>query len=389
MKKMNTIKFLICFLSGIVIVFQLPAQDKKKKPLLKDSLDHAFDLSDYIIDAKGFVPVPYITTEPALGGFGIAIMPIFIKKNPPYIDSVKGSIRRTPVAPDITGGALVYTANNSWLTALFRSGTLVKQRIKYVVGTGYANINISFYRDFDQKGEKEYKLNIKSFPLLLQATKRLGLSNWYLGFKYLFLKTDASYVGNKLFDSLGKNFEMKSTVSHLGTILELDNRDNIFTPDKGTKLHADALWGNEAIGNDFNYWKFNYYLYTYFKFSEKLIGGLRLDGQQVTGDPPFYLLPYLDMRGLPAVRYQGRADILTEVEFRWNFYRRWSIMAFSGTGKAFDDWNEFGDAKWIATYGTGFRYLLARKFGLRVGVDLAKGPDTWAYYIVFGSNWRK
>ena len=386
---MNTIKFLICFLSGISIVIQLSAQEKKKKPLLKDSLDHAFDLSDYIIDAKGFVPVPYITTEPALGGFGIAIMPIFIKKNPPYIDSVKGTIRRTPVAPDITGGALVYTANNSWLTALFRSGTLVKQRIKYVVGTGYANINISFYRDFDQKGEKEYKLNIKSFPLFLQATKRLGLSYWYLGFKYLFLKTDASYVGNKLFDSLGKNFEMKSTVSHLGAILELDNRDNIFTPNKGTKLHADALWGNEAIGNDFNYWKFNYYLYTYFKFSEKLIGGLRLDGQQVTGDPPFYLLPYLDMRGLPAVRYQGRADILTEVEFRWNFYRRWSVMAFSGTGKAFDDWNEFGDAKWITTYGTGLRYLLARKFGLRVGVDLAKGPDTWAYYIVFGSNWRK
>lgn len=64
-------------------------------------------------------------------------------------------------------------------------------------------------------------------------------------------------------------------------------------------------------------------------------------------------------------------------------------MAFSGTGKAFDEWNEFGDSKWITSFGTGFRYLLARKFGLRVGIDLAKGPDTWAYYIVFGSNWRK
>ena len=386
---MSARKFLICFLSVIFFVLHLFGQDRKKKPLLKDSLDHAFDLSDYIIDANGFVPVPYITTEPALGGFGIAIMPIFIKKRPPYIDSVKGSIRRTPIAPDITGGALVYTVNNTWITALFRAGTFIKPRIKYVVGTAYANINISFYRDIRQTGEKEYKVNIKGFPLFLQATKRLGYSYWYLGLKYLYLKTDASYVGDKRLDSLGKTFEMKSTVSHLGTILELDNRDNVFTPDKGMKLHADALWGNEAIGNDFNYWKFNYYLYSYFKFSNKLIGGLRVDGQQVTGDPPFYLLPYLDMRGLPAVRYQGRADILTEVEFRWNFYRRWSIMAFSGTGKAFDDWNEFSDAKWITSYGTGFRYLLARKFGLRVGIDLAKGPETWAYYIVFGSNWRK
>jgi len=25
----------------------------------------------------------------------------------------------------------------------------------------------------------------------------------------------------------------------------------------------------------------------------------------------------------------------------------------------------------------------------RMGIDVAKGPDTWAYYIVFGSNWFK
>jgi len=386
---MNTKKFFLCFLSGIFFFLSLSAQKRKKNISLKDSLDQAFDLSDYIIDAKGFVPIPYITTEPALGGFGIAIIPVFINKNLPYIDSVKGTVRVTPVAPNITGGALVYTANNTWITALFRSGTLIKPRIKYTIGTAYANINISFYRNFKQTGEKEYKVNIKAFPLYLQATKRLQHSYWYLGFKYLFLKTEASYVGDKGLDSLGKAFEMKSTISHLGAILELDNRDNIFTPDKGVKLHTDAIRSDDAIGSDFDYWKFNYYLYSYFKLSRKLIGGLRIDGQQTTGDPPFYMLPYLDMRGLPAVRYQGKADILTEVEFRWDFYQRWSMMFFSGTGKAFDDWSDFGSADWIVSYGTGFRYLMARKFKLRVGIDVAKGPETWAYYIVFGSSWRK
>jgi hypothetical protein len=24
-----------------------------------------------------------------------------------------------------------------------------------------------------------------------------------------------------------------------------------------------------------------------------------------------------------------------------------------------------------------------------VGIDIAKGPEKWAYYIVFGSNWLK
>jgi hypothetical protein len=64
-------------------------------------------------------------------------------------------------------------------------------------------------------------------------------------------------------------------------------------------------------------------------------------------------------------------------------------VGFGGTGKAFDDWNQFGNANWIFSYGGGFRYLLARKFKLRAGVDLAHGAGGWAYYIVFGSNWVK
>ena len=99
--------------------------------------------------------------------------------------------------------------------------------------------------------------------------------------------------------------------------------------------------------------------------------------------------PFIDMRGIPAERYQGNADILTELEFRWDFYKRWSIMAYGGIGKAFDEWSEFGPAELIYSYGTGFRYLLARKFKLRMGVDIARGPEDFAYYIVFGSNWLK
>jgi hypothetical protein len=50
---------------------------------------------------------------------------------------------------------------------------------------------------------------------------------------------------------------------------------------------------------------------------------------------------------------------------------------------------KFADADWAWSYGTGFRYLLARKFKLRTGIDIVHGPGTWAYYIVFGGNWLK
>lgn len=366
------------------------AQHKKPHIPMKDSLDGSFDMSNYIIEANGFVPIPIIITEPAVGGFGGGLAPVFIKKRTPYIDSIKGKRVVTPIAPDVTGGFGAYTVNNTWAAGLFRSGTFVKSRIKYLGAAGYANVNMSFYHTFPLLGEKEFKFNMKGVPIMLQAIKRIGYSHWYGGLKYIFLKTDVKYVGDPLIQpGFVTPKEYSSIVSQLGAILELDNRDNTFTPNSGMKVHFDAIRSDNIFGSDYDFWHMNYYMYAYKTISKKLVGGWRVDGQQSFGDQPFYLLPYIDMRGVPTARYQGKADILTELEARWDFVTRWSIMLYGGTGKAFDEWSDFGPAKWVVSYGTGFRYLLARKFKLRVGVDLAHGPDTWAYYIVFGSSWLK
>jgi len=377
----------LLLLAALLLQKETHAQEEKKKISLKDSLDHAVDLSDYIIDANGFIPVPTIITEPALGGFGGALAPIFLKKQPPFRDTVNGKLQIRPVMPDITGAMGMYTVNGSWAAFASRAGMIRKLRLKYSVGGGYANINMDFYRTFDQIGEKQFSFNFKTVPIFLQGIRQLGSSNWFAGLKYLYLKTDVNYNGT--LPSFVKPEDMKSQVSQLGLVTELDNRDNIFTPDAGIKLHFDANLSDNIFGSDFYFWKLNYYGYFYKPISKKLIGGLRVDGQQALGDPPFYLLPYINLRGVPTMRYQGRATILTELEARWDFYKRWSIIGFGGTGKAFDDWSDFGSASLVYSYGTGFRYLMARKFGLRMGIDIAHSPGTWAYYIVFGSNWLK
>src|SRR6478735_12466648 len=93
---------IICMALLLALGSAVCAQEKKKHIPLKDSTDGAFDLSDFIIDANGFIPVPILITEPALGGFGGGIVPIFLKKRPPYIDTIKGKQVITPIAPDIT-----------------------------------------------------------------------------------------------------------------------------------------------------------------------------------------------------------------------------------------------------------------------------------------------
>ena len=75
-----------------------PKSKASSKAMLKDTLDGKMDFSSFLIDARGFIPVPFVVTEPAIGGFGLAIVPIFLtpKKPPP---GYKGYI-----APDITAG---------------------------------------------------------------------------------------------------------------------------------------------------------------------------------------------------------------------------------------------------------------------------------------------
>lgn len=377
-------------LTTVFVLLLSAVRAQKPHISLKDSVDGAFDLSNYIIYANGFVPIPYIITEPSLGGFGLALAPVFIKKRPPYVDSIRGRRVLTPVAPDVTGAVGAYTVNNTWIAGAFRSGTWEKMRVKYLAFVGYANVNMAFYHTFPQLGEKKFEFNGKVVPIVLQGTKRLGYSHWYAGLKYMYLHTDLKYTGDPLLpiDWVGSK-EFNSLVSQLGAVLELDNRDNTFTPNSGMKLHFDANMSDQVFGSDYYFWHLNYYMYAYKTFWHQLTGGWRVDGQQSFGTQPFYVEPYIDMRGVPAERYQGDADILTELELRWDFVHRWSAVGFGGTGKAFDSWSEFGPATWVVSGGVGFRYLLARKFGLRVGMDFARGPDTWAYYIVFGSNWLK
>ena len=56
----------------------------------KDSLDNKLDVSDWVVTYDGFIPVPMLITEPALGYFGGALGLVFIDLNTPYRDTVDG-----------------------------------------------------------------------------------------------------------------------------------------------------------------------------------------------------------------------------------------------------------------------------------------------------------
>jgi len=376
----------ILFLLWILLSFNV-LNAQKHQVVFKDSLDGAFDLSDFLIYANGFIVVPTIITEPAVGGFGGAVAPVFLKKRPPVIEE-DGTKRL--VNPDITGGLGMYTANKSWMAGAFRSATLVKSKILYRGFAAYGDMNLSFYaNNRPNLADQEFKLNFKSTIFYTQWLKQFKNAKWSAGPQYLFLNSKINLPDFNLPPPFVDPKDIKSTISQLGAALQFDGRDNIFTPDKGIRIQSDFFWSDKALGSDYQAWRINLSAIGYYPLAKTLIGGLRIEGEQALGSPPFYLKPGINLRGIPAARYMGNTSIVSEAELRWDVYRRWSVMGFGGLASAFDDWDKAFAKPVVYSYGTGFRYLLARKFKLRMGVDVAKGPEEWAYYIVFGSNWMR
>jgi hypothetical protein len=117
------------------------------------------------------------------------------------------------------------------------------------------------------------------------------------------------------------------------------------------------------------------------------VSGVRFQANQVWGDPAYYQLPFLQLRGIPFMRYQGRVTALAETEQRIHLWRRWSTVAFVGAGRAAPTWDEVPDADTPVNFGFGPRYMIARSFGLMGGVDVAWGPDSFGWYITLGNAW--
>lgn len=102
---------------------------------------------------------------------------------------------------------------------------------------------------------------------------------------------------------------------------------------------------------------------------------------------PGPFVEYVTKYGIPAMRYQGDEVLVTEVEARWDVTPRWSLVGFAGSGWTADHFSDLAKGDSVVAKGVGFRYLAARRYGLRMGLDVAKGPEDTVYYLAIGSDW--
>lgn len=65
------------------------------------------------------------------------------------------------------------------------------------------------------------------------------------------------------------------------------------------------------------------------------------------------------------------------------------LLGFIGAGRTSDNSSALSESSSRVTQGIGFRYHIARRYGLDMGLDIAQGPEETVWYITAGSAWGR
>jgi outer membrane protein assembly factor BamA len=283
------------------------------------------------------------------------------------------------------GGAA--TGNGTWGLFGGYSAWWLDNRLQTKIGGGYGLVNLDYHGLGDNSlSDHPVGYTLKPLGGLVEARYRLGQSPWLAGLGYTFAETRVSFDNGVL----PPGINLPSLDSHVGgfkPVVAFDTRNNIFTPTQG--IYAEITGGlySQAFAGDNDFQTISPVFIYYLPLAPKWTLGVNATAGFSFGDAPFYMRPSISLRGAPAREYQAENISQIEAELRWQFWKRFSLVGFAGTGVAWNNFEHFDSKRELVTGGTGFRYELARKYGLHMGADVAFGPDGAAVYIQFGSAW--
>jgi len=350
----------------------------------RDPEDGRFDTSRFLLDLNGFLPVPLIVTEPAIGyGGGAALL--FFNRNAPAPGESARTGRFTP--PDITAAGGIRTENGTKAGFVGHLGFTRDGNWRYLGGVARASLNLTYFLDAPLPGgASELGYNLDADIVVAEARRRIAGSDWHAGLRYLRADTTSRFDAGRPDPVPARDLDV--TLAGLALVVEYDDRDSIFTPGSGTRLQLQATDFDPRYGGDLSFRLFKAAANSYAKPHRDVVVGGRLDFRGSSGETPFYAVPFIELRGIPYLRYQGERVAVAEVEARWNLDGRWSLVGFGGAGRASGRDGDLGSAQTRWAGGVGVRYHLARAMGLHAGIDVARGPEESAFYLVIGSAWR-
>ncbi len=355
----------------------------KEKISFRDPEDNAFDMSSFLLEHRGLLLVPTVITEPAIGYGGGGGLVYFHNRKKQYASYVP---------PDISGVIGMYTENGTWGVGGFHMHTFGESRVRTLTAVMKPDVHYNYYGN-NKPILEQYPLsvNLDAWLIFQKAQLRIADSRFFVGLSYTYFHSDIgldTVPGLTVVNAVVEKLNVTSNTSTIKPMLVYDSRDNVFTATKGVEAELSLNYNAKWLGSGSDNVEIHTDFFAYVPLTDKLFSAYRFQGAYMLGNAPFYSYPFVHLRGVPAMRYQSDNTLVTETEWRYNFYKRYSVVAFTGVGKAFPTTSEFSEMDWSYNVGTGFRYEVARLLGIHMGADFAWGnAQDFAFYMVFGTAW--
>ncbi len=262
-------------LSLICLAAILMAMSADDTPLPAGSLTNApsrfwseeddwFDISGFLDEPYGFLPLVMPITEPAVG-YGAAGGVAFVSKAE---EKAEPGFKRPDIA--MLGG--FGTENGSWGAAVGDMRYWLDDRLQTLAGLVYASVNLDFYGVGDDSllGQDPLSYNLEPIGGLAQARYRLGQSRVWAGLGYAFASTEVRFDAPPSTPGL-PDTQGTSRVGGITPSLTYDTRDNLFTPTRGTYFEANAGLFSQALGGDDEFQRARLILMQYLPLHSRLI----------------------------------------------------------------------------------------------------------------------
>lgn len=275
------------------------------------------------------------------------------------------------------------------------------------------------------RGLRYYNFEQRTLPSVVLNTRRRisGPLQVSLGYRFRLTRVNTRYDAEDLGQSGASRVEEDAQAGLLnsggpvtGTFrtaevtagLLLDLRDNEPAPIRGM-FHELAVRGAAgATGSGFNYWGATANFRFYHPLgSDRLVAALRLMGDAMGGDVPFFLLSsfggvewrdgwggvggVFTSRGILKHRLQGEVKALVNGELRWQFLSAmplnqrldFTLVAFLDAGKAWTDlsFQDSGMGRYAG--GGGLRVAWEKNFIVRMDYGVSPQDGTTGFYLDF------
>jgi len=365
MKKILT---LLLFFIPLIVFSQFKSGNKKEK---KDK-------------KVNFAGMPIIMYNRSFGGQFGAMVNAYFNMN-----------RKDTISPasNVSFMGNVFT-NKTYFTGLFGRFYFKEDAWRLKGGLGLGNIRFQTFYELppdipavwaeDENGEFiDYQTSM--FFVFAEGSHKV-VKNFYLGLRSVYSDVNTEFEA----DSIPGEY---LNLFGFGVAAEFDNRNNVFNPHTGMNGRLRTMSFLEALGSSTSYSRINFDYNKYFSLGEKAIIVGRLYAMISAGDSiPFSgknVVGRDDMRGYTNGKF--RADQVYDIQaaYRWNFYKKWGMTAFTGIAVATDDLKGNNYSGILPMAGAGLRFMAIPKRKINIGIDAAVGKDDWGIYFRIGEAFTK